>query len=387
MHWAEPSFLEVVEHVARRAQGPILVVCLARDEGPAPFDGDDAERIVLDTLSTEDTDALLTGLGGEVLESDQRSRIVGAAGGNPFFLEQLLALALEGGLTERALPPTVQALLAARLDRLGPGERAVLERAAVIATGFSAQDVISLLEPDAAATAEAHLRALADRGFVRPQEGGVFGFRHLLVQEAVYRAAPKRLRAELHERHADRLDEVHADLPELDELAGYHLEQAHALRTELGEADRRTQRLAEDGGNRLGAAGIRAWKRNDVHATVSLLRRATTLLPTGDRRRRELLCELGPALRASGDPTGATRCARGRNRRVHGGRGPAARASRADRARVRPAAAGGRCHGRDAAGDGGGGRPTVRGRPRSPFARPDAPHRRVRRRGSPRAHI
>ena len=85
---------------------------------------------------------------------------------------------------------------------------------------------MALLDPDAVATADTHLATLAGRGFVRPGGDGAFGFRHVLVQEAVYRAAPKRLRAELHERFADRLDETSPDLPELDEFVGYHLEQA-----------------------------------------------------------------------------------------------------------------------------------------------------------------
>ena len=93
--------------------------------------------MLLDALSADETDALLDGLGGTILESDQRARIVEAAEGNPLFLEQLLALALEGGLAERALPETIQALLAARLDRLGPGERAVLERGAVVGREFT----------------------------------------------------------------------------------------------------------------------------------------------------------------------------------------------------------------------------------------------------------
>ena len=142
---------------------------------------------MLDALSADETDALLDGLGGTILESDQRARIVETAEGNPLFLEQLLALALEGGLAERALPETIQALLAARLDRLGPGERAVLERGAVVGKEFTAEDVVALLDPNAAPTADAHLQTLAGRGFVRPRGDGAFGFRHVLVQEAVYR--------------------------------------------------------------------------------------------------------------------------------------------------------------------------------------------------------
>ena len=310
VHWAEPTFLELVEHLADKGEGPISVVCLAREElleeRPAFLEGRaNADRIVLDALSAEETDALLDGLGGTILESDQRARIVKTAEGNPLFLEQLLALALEGGLGERPFPETIQALLAARLDRLGPGERAVLERAAVIGKRFVLDDVLALLDPQAVPTTETHLQTLAARGFVRQVVDGELRFRHVLVQEAVYRAAPKRLRAELHERYADRLDTESPDLPDLDEFVGYHLEQAFGLRTDLGESDRRTERLAEDGGRRLGEAGLRAWKRSDAHATVNLLGRAASLVPKGDPRRRELMCELGLALRSTGESTGA----------------------------------------------------------------------------------
>jgi hypothetical protein len=306
LHWAEPTFLELVEALADKGAGPITVVCIAReellDERPAFLEGrTNASRIVLDALSAEETDALLDGLGGTVLESDQRGRIAEAAEGNPLFVEQLLALALEGGLAERPLPETIQALLAARLDRLGPGERAVLERGAVVGKEFAAGDVLALLDPDAAPTVDSHLDTLVGRGFVWPRGEGAFGFRHVLVQDAVYRAAPKRLRAELHERYADRLDTESPDLPDLDEFVGYHLERAYRLRTELGESDRRTERLAEDGGRRLGEAGVRGLKRGDMPATVNLLQRATSLLPEEDTLRSELLCELGIALRTSGE--------------------------------------------------------------------------------------
>ena len=235
---------------------------------------------MLDALSGEETDALLEGLGGTVLESDQRARIVETAEGNPLFLEQLLALALEGGLAERALPETIQALARRAPRPARPGRARGARARSRSGKEFTAGDVVALLDPDAAPTADTHLQTLAGRGFVRPRGDGAFGFRHVLVQEAVYRSAPKRLRAELHERYADRLDTESPELPELDEFVGYHLEQAYRLRTELGESDRRTERLAEDGGRRLGEAGVRALKRGDMPATVNLLDRATSLLPT-----------------------------------------------------------------------------------------------------------
>jgi DNA-binding SARP family transcriptional activator len=310
VHWAEPTFLELVEHLADKGEGPIAIVCLAReellDDRPTFLEErSNVDRVPLDALSAEETDALLDGLGGSVLESDQRARIAEAAEGNPLFIEQLLALALEGGLAERPLPETIQALLAARLDRLGPGERAVLERGAVIGKEFAAGDVVGLLDPDAAPTAGAHLSTLVGRGFVRPNAAGLYGFRHVLVQVAAYRSAPKRLRAELHERYADRLDTESPELPDLDEFVGYHLEQACRLRTELGESDRRTEKLAEDGGRRLGSAGTRGLKRGDMHASLNLLGRATSLLPTGATVRGGLLCDLGLTRQATGDPSGA----------------------------------------------------------------------------------
>jgi DNA-binding SARP family transcriptional activator len=309
VHWAEPTLLELVEQLADKGAAPILVVCVARDElleeRPDFLAArGNASRLALDTLSVEETDALLNGLGGTVLESGQHARIVATAEGNPFFLEQLLALALEGGLVEHAIPETVQALLAARLDRLGPGERAVLERGAVIGKEFRLDDVVALLAPEGAPTTDAHLQALAARGFVRPEAPGEFRFRHVLLQEAVYRAAPKRLRAELHERFVDRF-EARLGGADVDEFAGYHLEQAYRLRSELGESDRRTTQLAEDAARRLGAAGVRAAKRGDVPAAIGLLRRATSMPVLPPALEAELLTELGISLRAGGELEGS----------------------------------------------------------------------------------
>jgi class 3 adenylate cyclase len=316
VHWAEPTLLELVEHLVGKGEAPVLVVCIARDElleDRAEFlaEAPNADRIVLDALTADETDALLDGLGGTVLESDQRDRVIATAEGNPFFLEQLLALALEGGLGERQLPETVQALLAARLDRLGPGERAVLERGAVIGKEFRLDDVVALLEPEAAPTSEAHMQSLAARGFVRPGDTRLYRFRHVLVQEAVYRAAPKRLRAELHERFIDRYAGRDDGPADVDELAGYHLERAYTLRTELGESDRRTERLAEDAGRRLGSAGLRAFMRGDMPAAANLFERATSLLPTDEPFRRRLEIEHGLTQYARHDGAAAVRLLEG----------------------------------------------------------------------------
>ena len=297
LHWAEPALVDVVEQLAASARrAPILLVRLTRDEL-----GDDrsevlaAERLVLEPLSDAETDMLVEHLlPDSVLDEETRGRLVAAAEGNPLFLEQLVAHVGETGLLEP--PPTLRALLAARLDRLGPGERGVLERAAVVGRDFAAGDVAKLLDAPAAPTAGAHLDVLVRRGFLRLAEAG-FRFRHGLIHDAVYRGTSKGLRAELHERLADHLDRRH----EPDELVGFHLERAYRLRVELGADERRLRQLAADAGARLGAAGLLAWRRNDVHATVGLLERATSLLATDSPLARELTCELGLALLARGD--------------------------------------------------------------------------------------
>ncbi|HUJ91224.1 MAG TPA: BTAD domain-containing putative transcriptional regulator [Gaiellaceae bacterium] len=302
LHWAAPALLDLVESLAASARGaPILLVCIARDdllEERPEFPGA-GERVVMEPLSDEETETLVDHLLPEsALDATTHDRLVAAAEGNPLFLEQLVAHVAETGQLEP--PPTLRALLAARLDRLGPGERGVLERAAVAGREFDADDVAALLDAAAAPTAVAHLDALVRRGFLRPTRGR-FRFRHWLIHDSAYRTAPKEVRAELHERYADVLDRAAAD----DELVGYHLEQAYLLRTELAPPDRHARRLAEDAGRRLGAAGLRTWKRNEARGAARMLARAVALLPLEDEDRRGLLCELGVALNTAGDRSAA----------------------------------------------------------------------------------
>ena len=299
LHWAEPPLLDLVEYLAASTRdAPILLVCIAREElaEERPAIPGLGARLALEPLSDDETNALADQLLPEAaLNAETHDRLVAAAEGNPLFLEQLVAHVAETGMLEP--PPTLRALLAARLDRLGPGERGVLERAAVVGRDFALTDVTELLDAAAAPTAAAHLDVLARRGFIRNVGGTAFRFRHWLIHDAAYRAAPKDLRAELHERFADVLARRGAD----DELIGYHLEHAYLLGTELAPADRHARRLAEDAGRRLGAAGIRAWKRGEADGGSNLLSRSTELLPPDDEQRRELLCELAIALNSAGD--------------------------------------------------------------------------------------
>ena len=313
LHWAEPAFLDLVDYLVQSAaDAPILVLGLAREdllETRRTF-LDVSERLELEPLPPADTRELVETLSEAApLADDTLRRIAEVAEGNPLFLEQLVALAAEDGAvaTEQPLPTTIQALLLARLEKTGPGERAVLERCAVIGKEFSRSAVAALLDPALAANADRLLDALVGRGFVRrSQQVDVFeeGFRfsHGLVQAAVYGATPKSDRAELHEEYAGWLERRPDSTGDRDALLGYHLEQAFRQRAELGPVDVHTRALAAEAGARLGRAGIRAWKRGDAAAATNLLGRATALLPRDDPARRELLCELGLALRTAGEP-------------------------------------------------------------------------------------
>ena len=284
VHWAEPTLLELVEYLAARAEGPILCLCLARSEllDARPTLGDGAIR--LGPLGEQQAAKLAADV-----EPELQARLVEAAGGNPLFLEQLIAFADAGGALD-TVPPSVEDLIAARLDLLAPEERALLQRGAVVGDLFGRAVLREL------AGEVGRLSALEEKGFLRRRRDG-FRFHHVLVRDVAYASLPKAERAELHERLADLLDER----GEPDELVGYHLEQAYRFGAELGRVDRRLRGLATDAGRRLGAAGIAAWKRGETPATVNLLRRATDLLPDHDSFRIELLCELGMALRTGGE--------------------------------------------------------------------------------------
>ena len=306
LHWAEPTFLDLAEAVATQARQGLLLVCLARPEllerRPAWAAGAaGAIRVELGPLASGDAGALLGALAGASPEASRR--LLEVAAGNPLFLEQLAASLGEQhwGEDEPQLPATIQALLAARLELLGPGERAVLWRAAVIGRDFTREAVAELLPAEGRGPLGRHLRALATKGLVEapppdPGAPGRFHFHHLLVQQAAYRAIPKSHRAELHQRFAGWSDGQGAE----DEIVGYHLEQAVRYRRELGPVDDEVRALAWRGAGHLEAAGTRAHARGDVPAAVRLLQRAASLLPAGDPARARAQTGLGAALMEAG---------------------------------------------------------------------------------------
>jgi class 3 adenylate cyclase len=305
VHWAEPTLLDLVEYLdAWTAEAPLLVVCLARPElrEQRPGWGAAAKALLLEPLGMDEARKLVTELAGDELADDARARIVEVAEGNPLFLEQLLAFSEEAGIDALAsVPPTVEALLAGRIDRLESEERMLLERAAVCGREFSRGAVVHLSPPDELAGIDGRLVTLVRRGLVEKARGNgadTYRFRHALIRDVAYAEITKEARAELHERFGTWLEQREQDTQE---IVGYHLEQAHRYRAELRPGDSSLPALAKRAGDRLAEAGMRAWKRADTPATVNLLRRAAMLLPPEDRARANILCELGIAQRWSGD--------------------------------------------------------------------------------------
>ncbi len=281
LHWAEETLLDVVEHVADLSRdAPILLLCMARPEllerRPSWGGGKwNASTVLLEPLDAAETETLLAEL-GEV-PPELHERIVQVAEGNPLFLEEMLALVRDSGGAEVEVPPTIQALLAARLDQLDPAERSVLERGAVEGRTFHRGAVAALGDGDA--TVDQRLVALVRKELVRPDRATLTGddayrFRHLLIRDAAYDALPKATRADLHRRFAAWLEEHGQGLVELDEILGYHLEQAARYLDELGRPD---PEVALAAGDRLALAGKRAQRRTDRRGTAALLERSLRL--------------------------------------------------------------------------------------------------------------
>jgi class 3 adenylate cyclase len=286
LHWAEETLIDLVEHVADLSRdAPVLLLCMARPElleRQSAWGGGkwNATTVLLEPLDAGETEQLLSELGG--VSSELHARIVQVAEGNPLFLEEMLALVRDSGGAQVEVPPTIQALLAARLDQLDPAERSVLEHGSVEGRIFHRGAIAALAECEG--EVDRRLVSLVRKELVRPDRAQLAGedayrFRHLLIRDATYEALPKAARADLHRRFADWLEEHGWSLVELNEILGYHLEQAARYLTELGRGD---AELAEGAASRLAAAGRTALWRGDARAARSLLERALALRGRSD---------------------------------------------------------------------------------------------------------
>jgi class 3 adenylate cyclase/tetratricopeptide (TPR) repeat protein len=306
LQWAEQTFLELLEHVAYLSHSaPILLVGLARTEFLDIRPQWPGERIRLEPLVDADAETLMDRLTEDrAIAAGVRERVTAAAEGNPLFIEQLLAM-LETVGADLTVPPTMQALLSARVDQLDGPQRRALECASVVGQRFWAGAVGDL------AAGEALGRALVDLvrlEFIVPDESATFpgedGFRfvHILVRDAAYEAMPKAQRSELHEHFAAWIERKDVETGrQHEEIMGYHLEQAARYVEALGPANARSRRLADDAAERLLSAARKALARDDMPGAANLFGRAIDLMPCHDPTRLRALPDLAEALVGIGE--------------------------------------------------------------------------------------
>jgi len=249
IQWADETFLDLLEHVVQLARdAPLLILCPARpgllDRRPEWGGMPQVSAIRLEPLTPDTTGQLLDHLpGGTALPAPMRDRILEAAEGNPLFIEEMVGMLVDEGqvvLREGAwqttsdvasisVPPTISALLAARLDQLAPTQRSLAERASVAGQSFEQAALAELLPVAQRADMARDLLALVRKELIRPDRaelsaGDAFRFRHLLIRDAAYGALAKAERATLHERFADWLERVAGErIAEYEEIVGHHL--------------------------------------------------------------------------------------------------------------------------------------------------------------------
>jgi class 3 adenylate cyclase/tetratricopeptide (TPR) repeat protein len=292
IHWAEEPLLDLVEQLAERAREvPLLIICLARPELLDVRPGWAGGRvrsvaIELQPLDHEESETLMRALlADDDLSSHERAAVLEKAEGNPLFVEETVRMLLERGAdrAEHRIPDTVQALIAARIDRLHPRTKSIVQRAAVIGRVFWSGAVATLVGED---SIEPALDELVERDFVsREHRSSISGehayrFKHVLIRDVAYSGLSKDGRAALHQRFAEWLRERGAE--ELVEIRAYHLDQAATL---VGELDGAVPvELAQETAAALETAGRRALGREANRSGRKLLLRAVELEPTLERR-------------------------------------------------------------------------------------------------------
>jgi class 3 adenylate cyclase/tetratricopeptide (TPR) repeat protein len=318
IHWGEPGFLDLLEYLAGWTKdAPVVLLCLARPDLLETRPGWGGSIIRLKALSTAESAKLIESLLDQAQLADEAAaHIVEAAQGNPLYVEEFLRMLVDDGLlyrengrwlpagdlSEIAIPPSIAALLAARLDLLAAEERDVLERGSVVGQVFYWGAVADLSPPETRGGVGANLQALVRKELVRPEADGfggedTFRFHHILIRDAAYGGIAKLERARLHERFAAWLEQKTSErVLEFEEILGYHLEQAYQYRAQLGPVDDVGRQLAQKAAERLAGSGQRALDRGDIRAAANLLRRAATMLPEGTAERAEVLIQLTDAL-------------------------------------------------------------------------------------------
>ena len=291
VHWAEEPLLELIEHLAERVKdAPLMIVCLARPElldiRPGWGGGSlRATAIELAPLAPAESEELLDALlADRELSPEERRALLEKTEGNPLFVEETTRMLLEGGTPAQRIPDTLQAIIAARIDRLPRHEKRVLQRASVIGRIFWEGAIDHVM--DEVEDIEPILDDLLARDFVtRESRSSITGerayrFKHVLIRDVAYAGLAKAARAELHQQVADWLSERTGE--ELIEIRAYHLDHAATLYEELDGAA--PPELVTRAAEALEKAGRRALAREANRSARRLLVRAVELEPTLQRR-------------------------------------------------------------------------------------------------------
>jgi class 3 adenylate cyclase/ketosteroid isomerase-like protein/tetratricopeptide (TPR) repeat protein len=333
LHWAGPLVLDLVEHLAEWVRSvPVVLVVTARPElrdlRPALTVPRRASHQVL-TLEGLDHDAThdlaRDLLGSGELPEALLSRLGSSTEGNPLFVRELIRMLVDDGVLRQdesgwtatvaadsvAMPPTIQALLAARIDQLSDDERTILERAAVVGTDVYRGALEALVPAEVAGRLDDLLEGLRRKELLEPSgaywiDERVLRFHHALIRDAAYARLLLGTRARLHERTARWLEDKTGGGAEHDESIGFHLEQAHACHLALGPLDDDGRRVAAEATRRLSSAASRALDRDDLGAAAALARRAIACLDPGDPARADLLLIEAEALLGDGQVVAAS---------------------------------------------------------------------------------
>jgi class 3 adenylate cyclase/tetratricopeptide (TPR) repeat protein len=291
VHWGEEPLLELIEHLAASVRDePLLLICLARPEllDVRPTWGGGRVRattLELEALRPEESAELVEALVAELDFPVDLEAVLAKSEGNPLFVEETVRMLAErpAAAGER-IPDTLQALIAARIDRLPAGPRVALQRASVIGRIFMT-GALAQLSPELEDVENA-LEELLLRDFVvREPRASISGeraykFKHVLIREVAYSGLSKTARADLHHAYAEWLGEKAGE--ELLEIRAFHLDLATQLLAELDGAA--PTELREEAAGVLTKAGRRALSREAFRTARKLLIRAVELAPTLERR-------------------------------------------------------------------------------------------------------
>src|SRR5579884_2160759 len=290
VHWGEEPLLELIEHLAAWVrEAPLVIVCLARPEllDVRPTWGGGRVRsttLELEPLQPEESEELVAVLAAQLDLPVDPDTVLAKTEGNPLFVEETVRMLAEGTRSGERIPDTLQALIAARIDRLPAPQRVALQRASVMGRIFMAGALAHLspeIEDVANCLDELLLRDLIvhePRATISGEQA--FKFKHVLIREVAYAGLSKTSRADLHRAFADWLGERAGH--ELLEIRAFHLDQATRLLAELDGAA--PAELREEAADVLTKAGRRALSREAFRSSRKLLLRAVELAPTLERR-------------------------------------------------------------------------------------------------------